>query len=98
MRNTMRATISSRDEQLEHFTALGVAVSRMCCDPLLQYGPKALEDHRKGLCTYDVEQVVLGDRCDHRDRVHLLNKGLHAGLQQRSRPRDILCYDFLSGH
>ena len=53
------ATISSRDEQLEHFTALGVAVSRMCCDPLLQYGPKALEDHRKGLCTYDVEQVVL---------------------------------------
>ena len=53
------AAISSRDERLEHFTALGVAVSRMCRDPLLQYGPKALEDHKKGLCTYDVEQVVL---------------------------------------
>ena len=53
------ATISSRDERLEHFTALGVAVSRMCCEPLIEYGPKALEDHRKGLCTYDVEQVVL---------------------------------------
>ena len=31
----------------------------MCCDPLLEYGPKAYEDHKKGLCTYDVEQVVL---------------------------------------
>ena len=31
----------------------------MCRDPLLEYGPKALDDHRKGLCTYDVEQVVL---------------------------------------
>lgn len=53
------AMISSRDEQLEHFTALGVAVSRMCRDPLLTYAPQALKDHKKGLCTYDVEQVVL---------------------------------------
>lgn len=53
------AAISSRDERLEHFTALGVAVSRMCRDPLLEFGPKALADHRQGLCTYDVEQVVL---------------------------------------
>ena len=53
------ATISSREERLEHFTALGVAVSKMCCDPLLEYGPKAYKDHKKGLCTYDVEQVVL---------------------------------------
>ena len=53
------ATISSRGERLEHFTALGVAVSRMCRDPLIEYGKKALEDHSKGLCTYDVEQIVL---------------------------------------
>ena len=31
----------------------------MCRDPLIEYGPKAYEDHKKGLCTYDVEQVVL---------------------------------------
>ena len=31
----------------------------MCRNPLLEYGAKALEDHKKGLCTYDVEQVVL---------------------------------------
>lgn len=53
------AEISSRDEQLEHFTALGVAVSKMCKDPLIQFGAKALADHRQKLCTYDVEQVVL---------------------------------------
>ena len=32
------ATISSRDERLEHFTAVGVAISHMCRDPLLAYG------------------------------------------------------------
>ncbi len=53
------AMISSRDERLEHFTALGVEVSRMCRDPLLIYSAKALEDHKQGLCTYEVEQVVL---------------------------------------
>lgn len=53
------ATISSRNERLEHFTALGVAVSRMCRDPLMDYGPTAFADHKKGLCTYDVEQVIL---------------------------------------
>ena len=53
------ATISSRDEQLEHFTSLGVALSVMCRNPLLDYGPKALRDHEKGLCTYEIEQVIL---------------------------------------
>lgn len=53
------AMISSRGEVLEHFTALGAAVSVMCRDPLLRYGRQALEDHKKGLCTYAVEQVVL---------------------------------------
>ena len=31
----------------------------MCRDPLLIYSAKALEDHKQGLCTYEVEQVVL---------------------------------------
>ncbi len=53
------ATISSRDEQLEHFTSLGMAVSRMCRDPLIDYGPQAFADHKQRLCTYEVEQVVL---------------------------------------
>lgn len=53
------ATISSKGERLEHFTSLGVAISKMCRDPLLSYGPKAYADHIKKLCTYDVEQVIL---------------------------------------
>ena len=53
------ATSSSRGEQLEHFASLGVALSLMCRNPLLEYGPKAYEDHKKKLSTYDVEQVVL---------------------------------------
>lgn len=53
------AMISSRGERLEHFTSLGVAVSVMCRDPLIDYGKLAFEDHKKGLCTYNVEQVVL---------------------------------------
>ena len=31
----------------------------MCRDPLLLYSAQALEDHKQGLCTYAVEQVVL---------------------------------------
>lgn len=31
----------------------------MCRDPLLTYSTRALEDHKQGLCTYEVEQVVL---------------------------------------
>ena len=31
----------------------------MCQKPLLEYGAKAYEDHKKGLCTYEVEQVIL---------------------------------------
>ena len=53
------ACISSRDERLEHFTALGVSISVMCQKPLLEYGAKAYKDHKKGLCTYEVEQVTI---------------------------------------
>lgn len=52
-------TISSRDEVLEHYNALGVQLSRQCLEPLLAYGKQALEDNKKGLCTYALEQVVL---------------------------------------
>ena len=53
------AKISSRGEKLEHFTALGVAVSQMCRDPLFQYAMKAFEDHKKRIASYELEQVIL---------------------------------------
>ncbi|MCD7867630.1 MAG: iron-containing alcohol dehydrogenase family protein [Clostridiales bacterium] len=53
------ATISSRGEDLPHFTALGVAVSRMCVDPLVQYGPQAYADNKVGKVSDSFEQAVL---------------------------------------
>jgi glycerol dehydrogenase len=53
------ATISSRGEELTHYTALGVNISRMCLDPLVQYGPKGYLDNQKGICSYELEQTVL---------------------------------------
>lgn len=53
------ATISSRGEELQHFTALGVSMSRMCLDPLVHYGVKAYQDNQKGICSYELEQAVL---------------------------------------
>jgi glycerol dehydrogenase len=53
------ATTSARGDQLRYYHALGVGFSRMCLDPLLQYGEQAMRDHRQGLATPAVEQVIL---------------------------------------
>ena len=53
------ATVSSRGETLEHFTALGVAMSGMCKEPILRYGERALEDNRRHVNSYELQQTVL---------------------------------------
>ncbi len=53
------ATVSSRGEDLEHYLAMGVNVSKMCYDPIMSYGRKALESARTGVLSRDYEQVVL---------------------------------------
>lgn len=53
------STISSRGENLVHYTALGVGMSRMCYEPLMQYGRKALEDQKAGRVSWEFEQTVL---------------------------------------
>ncbi|NLK94486.1 MAG: iron-containing alcohol dehydrogenase family protein [Clostridiales bacterium] len=53
------ATISSRGESLQHFTALGVTLSQMCLNPLVEYGKKAWEDNKNNTCSYEIEQVAL---------------------------------------
>lgn len=53
------STISSRDEVLPHFTQMGVMVSRMCLEPLVQWGPQGLADHKQGKLTEAAEQVIL---------------------------------------
>lgn len=53
------AEMSSRGEALVHYHALGVTVSKMCLDPLLEYGKTAMDDIEKGETTYAVEQIIL---------------------------------------
>ena len=53
------SSISSRDEEVPHYIALGVNIARMCYEPMLKYGRKALEDIEKHLVTSDFEQVLL---------------------------------------
>lgn len=52
-------TVSSRNEELPHYVALGITTSEMCMKPILQYGQKALLDNKAGLLSYEYEQVVL---------------------------------------
>jgi len=51
--------MSSRGEDLVHYHALGVNISRMCLDPILKYGALAMEDNGKGEASFALEQVVL---------------------------------------
>lgn len=53
------STMSSRGEELNHYTQMGVDVSRMCFEPILKYGKQAMEDNKKGKVSYAYEQVVL---------------------------------------
>lgn len=52
-------TVSTRNDTLEHFNALGVEMSAMCVKPILMYGKQALTDNHNGKCSYEFEQTVL---------------------------------------
>lgn len=51
--------ISARGEDLEHYKALGVHLSRMCMETIVQYGAKALKDNEAKQPSYDLEQTAL---------------------------------------
>ena len=52
-------SLSAKGEQLEHFQALGVNMSRMCMQTLVEYGEQALQDNIAGIASYDLEQAAL---------------------------------------
>ncbi len=52
-------SISARGEMLEHFRALGVNLSRMCMETLVQHGEKALEANTQRNPSYELEQAAL---------------------------------------
>ncbi len=53
------ANMSSRGEELSHYVGLGVTISRMCLDPILDYGAKALADNKAGVASEELENVIL---------------------------------------
>lgn len=53
-------SVSAKGEELEHFKAMGVNLSRMCMETLLAHGQKAMEDNANKLAGYDFTQVALG--------------------------------------
>lgn len=53
------STVSSRGEELNHYTQMGVTVSKMCFEPIIRYGKEAMESNNAGKVSYAYEQVVL---------------------------------------
>ena len=52
-------SISARGEKLEHFKAMGVQLSRMCMEAMVEHGAQALKDNEQGVASYALEQVAL---------------------------------------
>jgi len=53
------ATLSARHVVLDHSNAIGVQISKMCADPIIEYGAKALQDNENKVVSYELEQVIL---------------------------------------
>lgn len=54
-------TFASKGDTLDHSSGLGVEISTMCVKPILQYGEKALEDCKKQVVSFELEQVILNN-------------------------------------
>lgn len=52
-------SISARGEALEHFKAMGVQLSHMCLETMMEHGRQALIDNEAGVASYDLEQAAL---------------------------------------
>ena len=52
-------SVSAKGEHLEHYKAVGVNLSRMCIDTMMDHAEQALKDNRAGVPSYDLEQVAL---------------------------------------
>ena len=53
------AVFSSKDDTLSHTPLMGRQVSRICTDPLIEYGAQALESIREKKPSFALDQVIL---------------------------------------
>lgn len=50
---------SARGKELDYQNSVGIALSKLCCDPLIKYGEKALENCKNGEVSPELVEVVL---------------------------------------
>ena len=53
------AEIASRGRKLTHRDGMGIALSKMCLDPLYDYGVQAVEDNKRHVVSPAFEEVIL---------------------------------------
>lgn len=53
------AVFSSKDDVLSHTPLMGKQISRVCTDPLIEYGAAALDSIREKKVSFALEQVIL---------------------------------------
>ena len=53
------AVFSSKDDTLSHTPLMGKQISRICTDPLIEYGAEALESIREKKASFALDQVSL---------------------------------------
>lgn len=50
---------SSRGKTLDHINSLGITLSKMCYEPLVQYGVKAMNDCKENKASKELEETIL---------------------------------------
>lgn len=50
---------SARGKELDYYNSLGITLSKLCSEPLLKYGYRALEDCKNNKSSYELTETVL---------------------------------------
>lgn len=79
---------SARGRELDYSNSLGIVLSKLCSEPLLKYGDKALKDCKNNLSSKEIEEVILSI---------IINTGLvsnHVINDYNSCVAHAMCYGF----
>lgn len=50
---------SARGKELDYQNSVGITLSKLCCEPLIKYGEKALENCKNGKVSQELVEVIL---------------------------------------
>ena len=89
------AAIASRGRKLQHRDGMGIALSRMCLDPLYAYGEQAVADNRRHVVSPAFEEVILAIVMTRGD---LRERGGHPARLPRDGEEAGCAHHALQGH